>query len=368
MSATAHSLLSASSSARWLHCTPSARLSQSFENRTSSYAEEGTKAHAGAEKWLNMTFHKSKDTMKDLMAYFKEADFPADMIDYVSGYNDYVKGIYDIYDDASAYVELTVDLSNYIPSGFGTVDCAIQSTSSNTLYIIDFKYGKGVKVEAHANTQMAIYALGVLDKLKIKKDDVDIHCIIYQPRIRNISEWQTTSGHLFNWATKTLAPLAQRAWEGKGQICAGSWCRFCPVKPRCRAYSEFILSTPHEVPAEFTAIANTLSDDELSDILDKSKELASYITAIEDELKKVIKEKGAVKGYTLQEVKGRRVLNDECVEVLKRMGVEPYEQKLKAISTLEKEYSKNFIDPLLDGIVTYSKPTYRLTKVKDVFK
>ena len=41
-----HAILSASSSKRWLNCTPSARLEQNFPNESSVYAEEGTAAHA----------------------------------------------------------------------------------------------------------------------------------------------------------------------------------------------------------------------------------------------------------------------------------------------------------------------------------
>lgn len=39
-----HAILSASSSKRWLNCTPSARLGQNFPNESSVYAEEGTAA------------------------------------------------------------------------------------------------------------------------------------------------------------------------------------------------------------------------------------------------------------------------------------------------------------------------------------
>ena len=49
----AHATLSASSSKRWLSCPPSARLEEKlrgrFGDRSSVYAEEGTKAHALAE-------------------------------------------------------------------------------------------------------------------------------------------------------------------------------------------------------------------------------------------------------------------------------------------------------------------------------
>ena len=49
-----HALLSASSSHRWLHCTPSARLEEQFENTTSIFAAEGTAAHELSEHKLRL--------------------------------------------------------------------------------------------------------------------------------------------------------------------------------------------------------------------------------------------------------------------------------------------------------------------------
>ena len=48
-----HSLLSPSSSERWLHCPPSARLGEGIADTTSSFAEEGTEAHTLAEFKVN---------------------------------------------------------------------------------------------------------------------------------------------------------------------------------------------------------------------------------------------------------------------------------------------------------------------------
>ena len=45
MAPSKHALLGPSSSARWLACPPSARLTEFMPNETSVYAEEGTKAH-----------------------------------------------------------------------------------------------------------------------------------------------------------------------------------------------------------------------------------------------------------------------------------------------------------------------------------
>ena len=47
-----HAVLSASSSHRWLNCSPSARLEQEFEDRETEAAAEGTAAHALCEHKL----------------------------------------------------------------------------------------------------------------------------------------------------------------------------------------------------------------------------------------------------------------------------------------------------------------------------
>ena len=64
-----HALLSASSAYRWLACPPSALLSAKYEDTSSSYAQEGTAAHALAE-------------YKVLKALGRKADDPTENLDY----------------------------------------------------------------------------------------------------------------------------------------------------------------------------------------------------------------------------------------------------------------------------------------------
>ena len=47
-----HSLLSPSSSHRWINYAPSARLKENYPDARSGYADEGTQAHAVAEAKL----------------------------------------------------------------------------------------------------------------------------------------------------------------------------------------------------------------------------------------------------------------------------------------------------------------------------
>ena len=44
-----HALLGASSAARWIACTPSARATEHLPGETSKYAEEGTRAQEQAQ-------------------------------------------------------------------------------------------------------------------------------------------------------------------------------------------------------------------------------------------------------------------------------------------------------------------------------
>lgn len=70
-----HALLSASSSDRWLHCPPSARLCEAYEDKGSDYAAEGTDAHALCEYKLRKVLGmKATDPTKSLNWYNAEME------------------------------------------------------------------------------------------------------------------------------------------------------------------------------------------------------------------------------------------------------------------------------------------------------
>ena len=80
-----HSILSASSSDRWLHCPPSARLCETYEDKGSDYAAEGTDAHALCEyKLLKALGMEATDPTKSLDWY------NAEMEDCATGYASFI--------------------------------------------------------------------------------------------------------------------------------------------------------------------------------------------------------------------------------------------------------------------------------------
>jgi hypothetical protein len=80
-----HAILSASSSDRWLHCPPSARLCDSYDDKGSDYAAEGTDAHALCEYKLRRALGMEATDPTENLTWFNE-----EMSDCATGYGAYV--------------------------------------------------------------------------------------------------------------------------------------------------------------------------------------------------------------------------------------------------------------------------------------
>lgn len=119
MSEEKHAVLSASGSHKWLACTPSARLEEQFENKTSSYMAEGTLAHAIAEfKVRNYFFDKlTKRSYNARLKKFEKEEFYQDeMLTHTDTYLEYIKELA-LQNTARPFVaiEQTIDYSMYAP-------------------------------------------------------------------------------------------------------------------------------------------------------------------------------------------------------------------------------------------------------------
>ena len=175
-----HALLSASSSSRWLVCTPSARLESLYPNGSSAYAEEGTKAHALAEKTLSAFLKGGSGKVECEDAEMREA-----VQRYVDTCIEKITAAQAASPDAVCGVEIRLNFSSWVPKGVGTGDCVLVSDAG--IEVIDLKYGKGVPVHAEGNTQMRLYALGAYARYGLLFDTDSITMTIVQPRLDSIS-------------------------------------------------------------------------------------------------------------------------------------------------------------------------------------
>jgi len=271
MPPTKHAILSASSSHRWLNCSPSARLELEFEDRETEAAAEGTAAHALCEHKLRRAL--KRQSRKPISKYdCEEMDTHTD--NYVQFILETIAQTKEHCADPIINIEQRLDFSCYVPHGFGTGDCVI--IADKTLHIIDFKYGQGVLVEAEHNPQMMLYALGALRIYDTLYDIEEVSMTIYQPRRENISTWTISVADLKAWAEDELIPKAKLAYEGKGDYIPGPWCTFCKAAVKCRARAEEKLRLAQY---EF-AMPPLLTDAEIEDILDKLSDLTSWANEI----------------------------------------------------------------------------------------
>lgn len=364
----AHALLSASGASRWINCTPSARLEEEYgKDETSTYAAEGTLAHEFAELIIRHTILHELSQAEFEVRYYEliENDlYTEDMLDYVYQYVDYVKDELTASctetADAILIVEEKVDLRQWIPESFGSCDAII--IADGTMKVMDLKYGKGVPVSAIGNKQLMLYALGAYDKYCLMYNITQIDLHIVQPRINNINSWSVNTEELLKWADTTVIPAAQMAFDGKGQLKSGDWCKFCKVKARCR---ELYKANIELAKYDFASPQDLLTDEEIADIIDKVPRLVEWANSVLAYATEEAVENGKVwPGHKLVAGRYTRKFTNEIdvANTLMKEGFERdiiFDTKLKSLTALEKVTGKKAFEALLGAYVVKSegKPT-----------
>ena len=355
-----HALLSASSSHRWLHCNPSARLEREFADRETIAAAEGTAAHALAE-------HKLKRRLK-LRSERPVSGYDTDEMEICT--DDYADFVMEQVTkerrrdpDTQVFIEQRLDFSCYVPEGFGTGDCLI--VSRGRIHIIDLKYGQGLLVDSEENPQMMLYALAALNQYEEQYQIKKVKLTIFQPRRDNVSTWETTVAKLKKWATKDLVPKAQRAFRGEGEYCPGEWCIFCKAAVKCRARADDKLRLAQ---SEFK-MPPLLTDAEIESVLAKLPDIKKWADEIQEyALAKALAGKEWT-GFKLVEGRSVRKFTDEraVVKAANEAGYHDiYKQSLISITEMEKLMGKAEFSKVLGALVT--KPQGKPTLVPDTDK
>lgn len=348
-----HAILSASSSHRWLHCPPSARLQLQYPDTTSEAAEEGTAAHALAE-------HKLRRMLK-LRSSKPVSQYDSDDMDlhtdgYVAFVNEAIENAKAHCSDTIVMIEQRLDFSEYVPDGFGIGDCVI--VADDNLHIIDLKYGQGVLVEAENNSQMMLYALGALRLFDSLYDIKTVSMTIYQPRRDNVSTWTISVDELMDWAENTLRPLAKQAFAGEGEFSCGEWCRFCAARTTCRARA----MEQMKIAKKDFALPPTLSDDEISTLLPGLDDLITWASDLKEYALKSALAGKKWQGYKL--VAGRSVRHftdeDAVAEAARKAGyTDIYKTSLIGVTEMEKLMGRKNFAEILGQLVDkpHGKPT-----------
>jgi len=273
----AHARLNASSSHRWMMCPPSVKLSEQFEDKPSSYAEEGTFLHELCELKLHRYLGDMPvELIEQQYAEHRDSDFYSDEAEsitdeYVAFCIETIEAVRSSCFDPLIMVEHRLDYSEYVPDGFGTGDLII--VADGVLEVIDFKGGRGVLVEATRNSQLMLYGLGALLEFDSLYDIRYVRMTIVQPRLSNLSSCEMGADELIRWAETEVRPKALMAYEGKGEFCAGEWCRFCKARYTCRKRSEYHMRLAERNFRQ----PDLLSDEEIADILPVAESLNNWV-------------------------------------------------------------------------------------------
>ena len=351
-----HARFSPSAAEQFINCPPSLVLGEQSgdKDETSEYAAEGTEAHALCEYLLRTALgEQMSDPRPTLKRYSSE------MQECAEGYRDMVMEIYKPNDFIS--VEQRVSIDEYVPGSFGTSDCVI--ISDGHMNIIDFKYGIGVKVSAENNAQLKCYALGAYLAFSPLYDIKDITLIIYQPRIINHSTWDLTADTLLDWAENTLKPCAEQALKGEGEFAYGPWCKWCKAKAVCRK----LAGVTTELAKHEFAEANTLSDDEVNDVLSKIEPLTLWVKAVQDYALQRALSGHKWKDWKVVEGQSKRKYKDEAqvAETVIAAGYDPYEKKLMGLTAMKKLLGKEKFAELVEGLTVKPKGKPELVSKDD---
>ena len=361
---------SPSGSCKWLNCPGSVVLEAEFPDRETDYTREGTLAHSIAElKLLKHFSPMSQRTFTTRMNKFKKDPmYQEEMQGYTDTYLEYINETAMKFSSAPfVAVEKRVSFENYAPDGFGTSDCIL--IGGDTMYVCDFKYGKGVKVDAERNTQGMLYALGALGAYEMFYRIDNIIISIVQPRLDHISEYCIAAEDLRKWAEDVLKPAVQQIEDGSTECHPGPWCDkgFCKARCKCRAIAEQNLSLADDYGL---ADASALSNSQIGEALLRGRQLKAWLAALEDYALKECLDGRSVPGWKV--VAGRSVRQftdtDAAFDHFIEKGIKEdmlYKRVPITLTETEKLIGKKKFEELAEGYITRSIPKPTLAEMED---
>ena len=316
----AHAKLSPSGAHRWMACPGSVGLEAAFPDQSSAYAAEGTLAHTLASEHLDGSgLHPSQriGEVHEVDGFTFTVD--AAMADYVDNYCRLVR---EYADGGLLLVEQRVPIEHVTgeTGATGTSDAIIVDTTKRTLYVVDLKFGMGVKVDAGDNPQLMMYALGAMEQCDQLGEFDQVCMVIHQPRLNHVSEHWIYVGDL--WAFKRrAAEAAELTRQPDAPLVPGEkQCRFCKAKATCpalRAEVTEVVSGSATLD-EFLVPDVTTGDNYLSVAMSKVGLVEDWCKAVRAEVERRLMAGQTVDGFKLVEGRkgNRKWSSDAEVEAL----------------------------------------------------
>lgn len=266
----------------------------------------------------------------------------------------------DPFKDGEFMTEARVDFGDFIPGAFGSCDLLLRVGKS--AYVIDWKFGAGVPVEAIDNEQLLFYAAAALrgDHTRWVFEGAEtIELVIIQPP--SLKRWEVSVPQLMQFSAR-LRDAVKMSERPDAWTKAGDWCRFCPAKAIC----------PQMTGAADRALKvqiDALDARQLGAHLRMADMLEDWIKAVREMSLQTLEAGGTVPGYKLVAKRATRQWTDEAAAVaaLTAAGVNESDlmvTELKSPAQVEKVLKKTKT-AMPDGLITAISSGHTLAPEED---
>ena len=327
-------LLRPSSSARWIACPASARLSLQVPREESGEAAQiGTAIHSLSETCWELDQDPMDfigKTIEGIVMTRENAEFALAHIRMVAALESELGTV--------KVEQFGVAFSNDLVRVAGTADVVAFNEDKSILEIADLKTGRQW-VDADS-PQMKIYALGVLKKY-LGASFETVRLTIVQPQTGENRTHVMTADELHNWADNVLMPAVNAAVKDTTEPTPSKdACQYCPAKMICPAQTKALAAVP------VTADIATLTPDQVSDLLDKAELVEDFIAALRKQATKTLEAGGVLRGWQMAPKRPTRqwTKDSDAVQVLLSAGVpetQIYETSMITPAAAEKILGKD---------------------------
>ncbi len=348
-----------SSAERWTTCTASPQfLMDNWDKLPQSdtvFSKEGTTAHEVAAATLEGREPDTKDSYK--------CPTPVDKAMRWHGWN-YAEYVNDLRVDEESVLLIERKLPLwYMPGRNAIVDAAV--INSDSMHIVDYKYGAGVVVATEGNLQLVIYAYNIAKTLDaFPADDFPVTLHIYQPRGRAsedapVHKWETTWGVIKSIGDRIAAtaediqhgnlfPEFQPVFAPSEKAC--QWCGakgFCAARQQSFAKDFEPLAVIDDKPKQLPT-AQAMDDAQLAAIVQHGDTITKWVKDVKEYALQRMRAGGTIPGFKLVLSRGGNRYWSDPVRAAKLLikdsvlrDEEVWEKSVISPSQVEKLIGKN---------------------------